>query len=384
MIIKSGYKSINGDYIFSKTEKAVRQFRESNPNVTLVDLGVGDVRLPVPKAIARKMRKAAYELSKEETFSGYPPDFGYGFLRKAISEYYKMLGADISVDEVFITAGAKPALADIVSLADFSKAFIHQPNYPLYKELCAASGIPFVTADCSPGKGQKIVQNNGCDLCFVCSPCNPTGKKADSDDIAELAKSQAETGGVIIIDAAYAFFDEKYTPPFSTAAERKSVVEVRTFSKSLSFTGVRCGFVVIAKENPLYDPFKKMMSLKYNGVNVTAQRAALAAFSFGRHEEFVSRREYYRKNAEVLAAPFVCRGYAFSGGIFAPYLFVNVGSNGFYFAEDLLNAVAVCVTPGEAFGGENCVRLSCLCTAEDAEEGAKRIGRFLDRRARPE
>lgn len=379
MLVKSGYRSIIGDYVFAKTDERVRAFKKNNPKIKVIDLGVGDVKLPIPKSIARKMKKSAYDLSRTETFSGYPPDYGFLPLRKAICEYYKTLGCEVEIDEVFITAGAKPALADLASLAEFDCAFLPVPSYPLYAELCAAYKIKTAFFGGVESDYVKKAKENNCDICFICSPCNPTGEKLGYKSFIDLCEYEDARGGVIILDAAYAFFDDEYTPPFVTKAACSTVCEVRTFSKSLSFTGVRCGFTVIKKQNPLYGAFKKLLSLKYNGVNITAQRAALAAFSYNMAAEFYARREYYRKNAEVLAAPFVKRGYGFSGGVYAPYIFVNVGVSGERFALDLLEKSAVCVTPGEGFGAENSIRISCLCTSDAADEGALRIGDFLDR-----
>lgn len=377
MRIKQGYRSVNGDYIFSKTDEKVRAFKLLHPNIKVIDLGVGDVKLPIMKSVSRKMRKAAYELSKRETFVGYLPDNGCLFLRKMISDYYRKSGCDVSPEEIFITGGAKPALADLTSLADFDKAFVPEPNYPLYLELCSAYGIPVVKTRAPSETYADFAKENDCDLCMICSPCNPTGEKVGLDVFRELAEFEKRIGGVIIDDAAYAFFDDAYKPPFETAVERDTVIEVRTFSKSLSFTGIRCGFVAIGKNNPLYKPFSALLSLKYNGVNVTAQRAAAVAFSEYAKPELALRRAYYRKNAEVLAAPFVRSGYEFTGGVFAPYVFVDVKTSGVAFADELLSKAAVCVTPGEGFGGAGKIRLSCLCTAEDALEGAERIARFL-------
>lgn len=380
MRIKQGYKSVNGDYIFSKTDEKVRAFKLLHPDVKVVDLGVGDVKLPIMKSVARKMRKAAYELSRRETFVGYPPDNGCFFLRKMISDYYQKSGCDLSPDEIFITGGAKPALADLMSLAGFDKALVPEPNYPLYLELCSAYDIPVAKTRAPSERYAAVAKENDCDLCVICSPCNPTGEKVSHDVFSALAEFEKKRGGVIIDDAAYAFFDDAYKPPLETAAERDTVIEVRTFSKSLSFTGIRCGFVAMGKNNPLYKPFSALLSLKYNGVNVTAQRAAAVAFSENLKPELALRRAYYRKNAEVLAAPFVRAGYEFTGGVFAPYVFVDVKTSGVDFADELLSKAAVCVTPGEGFGGAGKIRLSCLCREEDALEGADRISRFLGSR----
>ena len=59
MLVKSGYRSIIGDYVFAKTDERVRAFKKNNPKIKVIDLGVGDVKLPIPKSIARKMKKSA-------------------------------------------------------------------------------------------------------------------------------------------------------------------------------------------------------------------------------------------------------------------------------------------------------------------------------------
>ena len=50
------------------------------------------------------------------------------------------------------------------------------------------------------------------------------------------------------------------------------------------------------------------------------------------------------------------------------------------FADKLLDAEAVAVTPGDAFGpgGEGYVRLSYANSDEMLQEGARRIKRFVD------
>lgn len=54
------------------------------------------------------MHKAVDEMGNAATFHGYAPDLGYDFLRSAIVEKdYKPKGCDISMDEIFVSDGAK-------------------------------------------------------------------------------------------------------------------------------------------------------------------------------------------------------------------------------------------------------------------------------------
>ena len=64
------------------------------------------------------MSKAVQEMGKAETFRGYGPEQGYDFLRQAIVDGdYKPLGVDITIDEVFVSDGAK---SDVVISKSYS------------------------------------------------------------------------------------------------------------------------------------------------------------------------------------------------------------------------------------------------------------------------
>ena len=97
------------DYIFAAVRKKAETFARTS-GTKLIDLGVGDVKLPLFTATVDAMKKACDELGKKETFRGYPPAEGYMFLREKISE--TIYGGAISPDEIFITDGAKGALAN--------------------------------------------------------------------------------------------------------------------------------------------------------------------------------------------------------------------------------------------------------------------------------
>ena len=48
----------------------------------VISLGVGDVTLPLPKAVTDAMQKAVLDQTKKETFQGYGPYEGFEFLRR--------------------------------------------------------------------------------------------------------------------------------------------------------------------------------------------------------------------------------------------------------------------------------------------------------------
>ena len=98
--LNENYQKLPGSYLFSTIAKKVAAFTEAHPDKQIIRLGIGDVTQPIAPAIIEAMHKAVDEMGKAETFHGYAPDLGYGFLRKAIAEHdYRARGCDIAEDD---------------------------------------------------------------------------------------------------------------------------------------------------------------------------------------------------------------------------------------------------------------------------------------------
>jgi len=376
MVIKSGYNTVNGDYVFTQIAEEVQKYRAKNKG-EVIDLGVGDVKLPPPKITVNAMRRAV-ENFDGVGFKGYPPDYGYPFLRQAICARYKKLGQEIFEDEVFITEGAKNAIGNILEIARFSRAMIPIPTYPLYRELCKAhliktkliKGLESDNFLASPDFSCD------CDLIFLCSPCNPTGAVIGEQLLQEYVDYAEQKNAVIILDGAYSAF-YNYFPPQKLAGASRRVIEVKSYSKSLSFTGLRCGYVVIKREHLLYNAYKKRESLRTNGVNYFAQVGALTAYTKEGESAVNERIAHYIDNASILKRPFLNAGITVLGGQNAPYLFCKINKNGYEAFKEILNSVGVAVTPGEGFNAKGFIRISCLVTKQTAVEGALRLEKYL-------
>lgn len=375
MVIKSGYNTVNGDYIFSKTDEAVREYKNKKGRV--IDLGVGDTKLPPPKIVMQAIQNAVIDFGGKG-FKGYPPDFGYPFLREAISNYYKTYGTEVLPDEIFITEGAKNGIGNILDVANFKKALIPIPTYPLYRELSNAHLIKtrFITGSENDCFLTEPNYSFDCDLIFLCSPCNPTGSHIPENLLKKYVDYALQKNAIIILDGAYSAFCNYYSP-YKIDGANRCLIEVRSYSKSLSFTGIRCGYVVIKKENPLYFAYKKRESLRTNGVNYFAQKGAEKVYTKEGESAVNERIAYYKRNAEILKKPFLKFNFKVFGGENAPYLFCKTNRSGFDFCKTLLNECGVAVTPGEGFNAKNFIRVSCLVTDKTAIEGARVFERFF-------
>lgn len=79
-------------------------------------------------------------------------------------------------------------------------------------------------------------------LVALVSPCNPTGRAIDPDAIEAVADRCASLGALLMLDQAYAEFDD--ADPATRLLGRDHVVIVRTFSKAMGAAGLRLGYSV--------------------------------------------------------------------------------------------------------------------------------------------
>ena len=106
--INENFLNLQDSYLFSTVAKKVAKFQKNNPDKRVIKLGIGDVTRPLVPAVIDAMHKAVDEMGNPETFRGYGPEQGYGFLREKIAEFdYKARGVIIDPDEIFISDGAK-------------------------------------------------------------------------------------------------------------------------------------------------------------------------------------------------------------------------------------------------------------------------------------
>ena len=95
--INEHFSHLSENYLFSEINRRVREYQAQHPDKTVVRLGIGDVTLPLAPVVVDAMTKAVAEMGVKETFRGYPPEYGYDFLRERISAHYASFGVHVPV-----------------------------------------------------------------------------------------------------------------------------------------------------------------------------------------------------------------------------------------------------------------------------------------------
>ena len=105
------------NYLFSMVAEKAKDFKKRNPDKKVINLGIGDVTLPLAKSVISAMHNAVDDLSKKDTFQGYGPEHGYDFLIDKIVEFeYRKRNVDIKPEEVYVSAGSKGDIAGILDI----------------------------------------------------------------------------------------------------------------------------------------------------------------------------------------------------------------------------------------------------------------------------
>lgn len=391
--VNKNFENIKETYLFSEIASRVRKYQEENPDKKIIRMGIGDVTLPLSKVVVDAMKKAADEMGVKETFRGYPPEYGYDFLKEAIANYYKEMGKEIPASSVYVSDGAKSDLGNIVDIMGDNEIIIPDPVYPVYVDSNLMSGhnISLIEGNLEngflPGPNQIDHDVNGA-VIYLCSPNNPTGAVYSYEGLKAWVDFALKTGSLIIYDSAYEAFVVEDVPHtiFEIEGASECAIEICSFSKFAGFTGVRCGWTVIPEELEsdgvkISKLWSRRQATKFNGVSYPVQRAAESALSPAGKAECLKNINYYKNNASMLAVLLKSKEIEFTGGVNSPYIWLKCpkGMSSWEFFDFLLNEAQIVGTPGEGFGksGEGFFRLTAFGTYEATKEACERLDKLL-------
>ena len=396
------------NYLFTDITRKVNSFKVTHPKAEVIHLGIGDVTRPIPAACREAMCKAVNDLGKAETFHGYGPEQGYDFLIEAILKHdYASRGVSLSASEIFISDGAKTDTGNLGEILRHDNSIgVTDPIYPAYIDSNVSSGRAGYIDEW--GKWSNVVyipcrmENNfippipeqRIDIIYLCFPNNPTGAVLTKNELKNWVNYAIKNDALIIFDAAYEAYIRQPDIPHSIyeiKGAKKVAIEIRSFSKTAGFTGVRCGYTVIPKEVTaatlngerisLNKLWLRRQTTKFNGASYISQRGAEAVYTPQGQEEVKTMIDYYMENARLMKKALGGTGLKVFGGENAPYLWVKApdGMSSWKFFDKLLYDAQVVSTPGIGFGpsGEGYVRLTAFNDRRQCEEGIKRICHYL-------
>ena len=385
------YLNLKESYLFTDIAKKVAAYSAANPDKKLIKMGIGDVTQPLIPEVVEAMKKAAGEMGVKETFRGYGPEQGYGFLREKIAEYYlREMNVKLAPDEIFVSDGAKSDVGNFTDLLSNDNVIVvPDPVYPVYVDSNVMLGrkINYISGN----EGNNFLplpddKTEG-DVFYLCSPNNPTGATFNRDQLRVWVDFALKKNALILFDAAYEAFVQEDLPRsiYEIEGADRCAVEFCSFSKTAGFTGTRCGYTVVPKNlvcdgMSLNKMWLRRQTTKFNGVSYVTQRGAEAVFS---EQGLINVRktiDLYRGNAKVMTDTVKKAGIWFTGGVNSPYVWIKCPHNmsSWEFFDYLLNNFQVVGTPGSGFGknGEGYFRLTAFNTLENTIEAMSRLSKI--------
>jgi aspartate aminotransferase len=381
----------------SQTLAMARRSREMKAQgIDVINLSIGEPDFDTPQFVKDAAIKAI-----NENYTHYTPVPGFLELRQAISRKFKRdNNLNYTPDQIVVSTGAKQSIANTVLslINDGDEVIVPVPYWVSYIELIKlADGIP-VTISTNIDTNFKITAEQlektitpKTRMMIFSSPCNPSGSVYSKEELEQIANVIAKNPNVLVIsDEIYEHinFEGQHCSLASFPNVYEQVITVNGVSKGFAMTGWRIGYIGA----PIWisKACEKMQGQFTSGTSSISQMAALAAVDADKSvvqpmcEEFKRRREIVYKLLSAI-----------------PNLKCNMPTGAFYFFPDisayfgksfngnkinnsadlcmfLLNEVHVAAVSGDAFGDDNCFRISYACSEKDIIEAVSRIKKGLE------
>lgn len=374
-----------------------RELKQQGKDVISLSLGEPDFHTP------EFIKEAAVQAMKDN-FTTYTPVPGYEDLREAISKKFKRdNNLDYKADQIVVSTGAKQSIANVVLsiINNGDEVIIPAPYWVSYIEIVkVAEGIPVIVNagietdfKITPAQLESAITPKTKMMIFS-TPCNPTGSVYSKEELKGLADVLKKYPNIVVIsDEIYEHinFGTKHESLAQFPEVYDQVVTINGVSKAWAMTGWRLGYIGANKK--IADACTKVQGQFTSATCSITQKATIAALEADpivlkdMIAAFASRRTL------VLEALNTIEGVKTNipGGAF--YVFPDVSyfygksyngitiSNGSELCLYLLDEALVALVSGDAFGDENCIRISYAASEETLTEAMKRIKIALEKLA---
>ena len=378
-----------------KMAKLGRELRAQGKDV--IDLSLGEPDFDTPTHIKEAAIKAI-----QDNWSHYTPVAGFADLREAVcSKLKRDNNLDYKPENIITSTGAKQSLANaILALVDEGdEVIIPTPYWVTYSELVKIARGKVVEIrtsvennfKVSPAEVEAVITAKTKVFMFS-SPCNPSGAVYSKSELAALANLFKKYPDIIILsDEIYEYINfvghHQSIAQFSDVYER--VITVNGVSKGYAMTGWRIGYIGA----PLWiaQAAEKMQGQFTSGTSSISQIAAKAAIEAGPQVSYEMRDTFRHRRDMVLNLLNQIPGIKTNIPAGAFYIFFDCSAyfgkkfvkqtirNSYDLSMYLLMEGNVALVAGDAFGDDNCMRLSYATSEDKLIEAVRRIKEALNK-----
>lgn len=244
-----------------------------------VSLNVNENTHRIPEAVAldiiERVAKAVLSINRY-------PDREFTALREALADYLKH---NLDASHIWAANGSNEVLQHIFQAfgGPGRSAMGFDPTYSMYALIAQGSGTKYISAkrgdrfELTPELITEQIISNQPNIVLLCSPNNPTGTPLSLSCIeAAYAALHQSTGGILVVDEAYAEFSaDQGETALNLLENRPNLLVSRTMSKAFAFAGARVGY--LAADPAVIDALR-LVRLPYH-LSAFTQAAAEAALA---------------------------------------------------------------------------------------------------------
>jgi LL-diaminopimelate aminotransferase len=371
-------------YLFVEINRKIAEKRAKGEDV--ISFAIGDPDIATPGHIIKSLCRAAQDPANHR----YPETYGMPGLCKAIAGWYSSrFGVSLEwepTSEVLPLIGSKEGIGHMsfCLLDPGDVALVPDPGYPVYSVSTLLAGgevcyMPLLESngflpdlDAIPAEALKKAR-----VLWICYPNNPTGAVAEPAFFEKVVKFAQTNHIAVCHDAPYTevAFDGYRPHSFLETAGAKEVgIEFHSLSKTYNMTGWRIGMAVGNRR--MIDALFRFKSNLDSGIPQAIQVAAIEALT-GDQGDIAVRNRVLQARRDKIVDALSSIGLKVSRPKAGFYIWAGIppGYTSVQYVAELLDRIAVAVTPGTGYGktGEGYVRLSITQPDDRFDEGVRRL-----------
>jgi len=366
-----------------------------NLGIDIIGLSLGEPDFNTPEFI----KDAAIQAVKDN-YNSYSPVDGYTDLKSAICEKFKRdNGLEYQASQIVVSTGAKQSIANVcmILLNPGDEVLLPAPYWVSYSAIATLAEAKSIIIPSSIETDFKITPEQleqaitpKTKLVMFNSPNNPSGTIYSEEEYRALGAVLKKYPDIYILsDEIYEHINYG-TTHFSIAAIPElydRTITVNGVAKAFAMTGWRIGYIGAAEW--IAKACNKMQGQMTSGANCIAQRATIAAVSAPKSKIQYMVDEFNIRRGLILNLLSEIPGFKLNKPKGAFYIFPDVS---FYFGKSLkgksienandfalflLEEAHVATVTGEAFGNDDCIRISYAASEEEIKVAVQRIKKAL-------
>ena len=247
----------------------------------ILDFSANINPLGVPDSVKKAVAEGAHGIENY-------PDPNCTALRERLAEY-----EGIAPEKIVCGNGADDIIYRIVHAFIPENALVTAPSFSEYSRALAEAGctadVHYLTEDSGFELSESILPRltPDIDICFICSPNNPTGRTVSADVLEAMARKCLENGIILVCDECFLGFAENSEELSLMRYLNDSCVILRAFTKLYAMPGIRLGYAVFGSDSTAE---RIGQSGQFWSVSSLAQTAGIAALG---EDDYVRRTAGY-------------------------------------------------------------------------------------------